>query len=133
MDVTRPYEIIGFGAMDVTNTYEFIGFGASRPVGAYPSPPIAPCTGPCVPLPADRPPGPNDHGPKAYEFIGFGGIHGPRPYKFVGFGDIHGPRPYKFIGMWRCSKKGRQVPCEPGPAGPGGGAGGRGEGPYSEN
>ncbi len=28
MDVTRPYEFIGFGAMDVTKPYEFIGFGA---------------------------------------------------------------------------------------------------------
>ncbi len=28
MDVTNPYEFIGFGAMDVTKPYEFIGFGA---------------------------------------------------------------------------------------------------------
>ncbi len=28
MDVTTPYEFIGFGAMDVTKPYEFIGFGA---------------------------------------------------------------------------------------------------------
>ena len=28
MDVTKPYEFIGFGAMDVTKPYEFIGFGA---------------------------------------------------------------------------------------------------------
>ncbi len=27
MDVTKPYEFIGFGAMDVTKPYEFIGFG----------------------------------------------------------------------------------------------------------
>jgi hypothetical protein len=26
MDVTKPYELIGFGAMDVTKPYEFIGF-----------------------------------------------------------------------------------------------------------
>ena len=26
MDVTKPYEFIGFGAMDVTKPYEFIGF-----------------------------------------------------------------------------------------------------------
>jgi hypothetical protein len=25
MDVTKPYEFIGFGAMDVTKPYEFIG------------------------------------------------------------------------------------------------------------
>ncbi len=28
MDVTKPYEFIGFGAMDVTKPYEFIGFGS---------------------------------------------------------------------------------------------------------
>ncbi len=28
MDVTKPYEFIGFGAMEVTKPYEFIGFGA---------------------------------------------------------------------------------------------------------
>jgi hypothetical protein len=27
MDVTKPYEFIGFGAMDVTKPYEFTGFG----------------------------------------------------------------------------------------------------------
>ncbi len=27
MDVTKPYEFRGFGAMDVTKPYEFIGFG----------------------------------------------------------------------------------------------------------
>ena len=28
MDVTKPYEFIGFGAMDVTKPYEFTWFGA---------------------------------------------------------------------------------------------------------
>ncbi len=28
MDVTKPYKIIGFGAMDVTKPYKIIGFGA---------------------------------------------------------------------------------------------------------
>ena len=28
MDVAKPYEFIGFGAMDVAKPYEFIGFGA---------------------------------------------------------------------------------------------------------
>ncbi len=28
MDVTKPYEFIGFGAMNVTKPYKFIGFGA---------------------------------------------------------------------------------------------------------
>ena len=27
MDVTKPYEFIGFGAMDVSKPYKFIGFG----------------------------------------------------------------------------------------------------------
>jgi hypothetical protein len=34
VDVTKPYKLIGFGAMYVTNPYQFIGFGAmddSRP------------------------------------------------------------------------------------------------------
>ncbi len=30
MDVTKPYEFTGSGAMDVTKPYEFIGFGAVR-------------------------------------------------------------------------------------------------------
>ena len=29
MDVTKPYEFTGFGAMDVTKPYEFIRFGAT--------------------------------------------------------------------------------------------------------
>ncbi len=29
MEVTKPYEFIGFGAMEVTKPYEFIGFGAA--------------------------------------------------------------------------------------------------------
>jgi hypothetical protein len=28
LDVTKPHEFIGFGAMDVTKPYEFMGFGA---------------------------------------------------------------------------------------------------------
>ena len=28
MNVTKPYQFIGFGAMDGTKPYEFIGFGA---------------------------------------------------------------------------------------------------------
>jgi hypothetical protein len=30
MDATRPYEFTGFGAMDVPKPYEFIGFGAPQ-------------------------------------------------------------------------------------------------------
>ncbi len=30
MDVTKPYEFIGFGAMDVTKPYEFIWFYTGR-------------------------------------------------------------------------------------------------------
>jgi hypothetical protein len=42
MDVTKPYEFIGFGAMDVTKPYEFIGFGArtgSKPITDHASTP----------------------------------------------------------------------------------------------
>jgi hypothetical protein len=36
MEVTKPYEFIGFGAMEVTKPYEFIGFGAMEvPVFRY--------------------------------------------------------------------------------------------------
>ncbi len=33
MDVTKPYKVIGFGAMDVTKLYKFMGFGAGLPSG----------------------------------------------------------------------------------------------------
>ena len=33
MDVTKPYEFIGFGAMAVTKPYEFIGFGVMEGYG----------------------------------------------------------------------------------------------------
>ena len=35
MDVTKPYEFIGFGAMDVTKPCEFIGFGAMEGTKPY--------------------------------------------------------------------------------------------------
>jgi hypothetical protein len=35
MEVTKPYESIGFGAMDVTQPYEFIGFGAMEVTKPY--------------------------------------------------------------------------------------------------
>ncbi len=45
MDVTKPYEFIGFGAMDVPKPYEFIGFGIGMagdlgpgPGGSIPGP-----------------------------------------------------------------------------------------------
>ncbi len=28
MDITKPYNFVGFGAMDVTKPYKFIGCGA---------------------------------------------------------------------------------------------------------
>ncbi len=37
------------------------------------------------------------HGPKPYEFIGFGALHGSKPYEFIRFGALHGPKPYEFI------------------------------------
>jgi hypothetical protein len=35
MDVTKPYEFIGFGAMDVTNSYKSIRFGAMDVTNPY--------------------------------------------------------------------------------------------------
>ena len=35
VDVTKPYEFIGFGAMEVTKPYEFIGFGATEVTKPY--------------------------------------------------------------------------------------------------
>jgi hypothetical protein len=40
MHVTKPYELIRFGAMDVTGPYKFIG------CGAYPTAPPAPSRAP---------------------------------------------------------------------------------------
>ena len=42
MDVTKPYEFMGFGAMDVTKPYEFIGFGAMEVTKADFQPNLAP-------------------------------------------------------------------------------------------
>ncbi len=35
MDVTKPYEFIGFGAMDATKPYKFIWFGAQTQGRGY--------------------------------------------------------------------------------------------------
>ncbi len=35
MNVTKPYEFIGFGAMDVAKPYEFMGFGAMDATKPY--------------------------------------------------------------------------------------------------
>ena len=35
MEVTKPYEFIGFGAMDVTKPYKCIGFGAMEITKPY--------------------------------------------------------------------------------------------------
>ena len=35
MEVTKPYEFIGFGAMEVTKAYKFIGLGAVEVTKAY--------------------------------------------------------------------------------------------------
>ncbi len=43
MEVTKPYEFIGFGAMEVTKPYEFIGFGAMEgSAGSYVTTPRTP-------------------------------------------------------------------------------------------
>jgi hypothetical protein len=38
--------------------------------------------------------------PKAYQFMGLGGIHGTKAYKFIGFGDIHGTKAHKIYKVW---------------------------------
>jgi hypothetical protein len=46
LDVTKPYEFIGIGAMDVTKPYEFTGFGAGAETGSRrESPTIGPPAG----------------------------------------------------------------------------------------
>ncbi len=52
MEVTKPYELIGFGALEVTKPYELIGFGWHRDGGLSGSraePSGAPCTEPGSP------------------------------------------------------------------------------------
>ncbi len=44
MDVTKPYEFIGFGAMEVTKPYEFIGFGAMGETACLPGLVSEPCS-----------------------------------------------------------------------------------------
>ena len=46
MEVTKPYDFIGFGAMDVTKPYEFIGFGAMDVAAPGPPQPRFPRPGP---------------------------------------------------------------------------------------
>ncbi len=35
MEVTKPYDFIGFGAMEVTKPHDFIGFGAMEVTKPY--------------------------------------------------------------------------------------------------
>ena len=46
MDVTKPYEFIGFGAMDVTKPYKFIGFPVRAPAPEFGSGPVPVPVGP---------------------------------------------------------------------------------------
>ncbi len=41
----------------------------------------------------------NIHGPKPYEFMGFGAMGVTKPYKFIWFGNIHGPKSYELKGF----------------------------------
>ena len=56
------------------------------------------------------------HGPKPYEFIGFGSIHCPKPYEFIRFGSIHGPKPSEFIGLavWGSPQDSAPIPIQTG-------------------
>ena len=69
VDVTKPYESIGFGAMDATKPYESIGFGAMDVTKPYDS--IGFGTMDVT---------------KPYESIGFGAMDVTKPYESIGFG-----------------------------------------------
>ncbi len=107
MDVAKPYEFTGFGAMDVAKPYEFIGFrdaDAARGVrlGRCPHEALPDITGPIfmhygTPGPVFGPPLPFVGRPqqnplhswgvtKHYELIGFGAMEVTKPYEFIGFG-----------------------------------------------
>ncbi len=85
MDVTKPYEFIGFGAMDVTKPYEIIGFGGVSKSNAETKASEAGfdpgLRGPILPTSKSE-----QIELRTYEFIGFGGTHGPKPYRCMGFG-----------------------------------------------
>jgi hypothetical protein len=56
VDAAKPYEFIGFGAMDVTKPYEFIGFGPRPQSGRLPPPQT-------LQLGGSRPQTPREEGP----------------------------------------------------------------------
>jgi hypothetical protein len=85
MGVTKPYKFIGFGATEVTKPYEFIGFGAIDVT-------------------------------KPYEFIRFGAMDVTKPYEFIGFGppgeDVSVPGPSRApgrAGVWAHGPSGRCI------------------------
>ena len=125
MAVTKPYKIIGLGAMEVTKPYKFIGFEGwprnpevqrARTVvheGEHQS------KSTCDPdrihrrAPWSRTWGGTRRkpshdfewiesrwrSPTPIKFIGFGVLEVTKPYKFIGFGALEVPKPYKFIGF----------------------------------
>ncbi len=111
MDVTKPCDFIGFGAMDVTKPYEFISLGAnlgsyfSAPSGAAPFDGYPKGSGPPPAPPPNAPPRARHRPPEAmdvtkpYEFIGFGAMAVTKPGEFIGFGAMAVNKPYKFIGF----------------------------------
>ncbi len=61
------------------------------------------------------------HGPKPYEFIGFGAVEVTKPYEFIGFGAMDVTKPYEFMGFGEfliCQGSG--IGHFGGPGGPGG-------------
>ncbi len=85
LDITKPYEFIGFGAIDITKTYEFIGFGAMDVLKQMSATPRSILGGTTLfwgappflrELPSPRPPAffvggrPKRHGPSRFPFFG---------------------------------------------------------------
>ncbi len=115
MEVTKPYEFIGLGAMDVTKPYQFYRFWGhglppeaflkdqenprlgqtrvpGRPLGARANQALYPGAG-CLWQSGSGEallsigPSYRSPDPKPYIFIGFGDIYAPKPYISIGFGD----------------------------------------------
>ena len=95
MEVTKPYEFIGFWAMEVTKPYEFLwrlpACSYSVELSVPPLPRVQP---PVARTPSVR------GGLKPYEFIGFGAMEVTKPYEFIGFGAMEVTKPYEFYRVW---------------------------------
>ncbi len=85
MDVSKPYEFIRFGAMDVSKSCEFIGFGGGLLLHTQCTPPVSgkPSHAMCI-EPSVLTPSKTSNS-----------CAETKPYKFIGVGAIDGTKPYK--------------------------------------